>query len=120
MAYHLLFIKLMRAYHMINQKTHNVKKHKASLKKLPKPALDFDRDKNEIYRPQDEAIDLSVAPVDYEEDIERPVAEGDKLRTQSNETLGVDEATASYIEGAKTHRADTTGYQTDEFPEKEI
>lgn len=104
---------------MINQKTYNIKKHKASLRKLPKPALDFDRDKNEIYRPQDESIDLAAESAGFEEDIERPVTEGDKART-SNEFVGADEATASYIEGAKTSHTDTTGYQTDEPPEEEI
>src|SRR3989338_10419878 len=116
MAYHLLFYKTDEGFHMINQKTYNVKRHKASLKKLPKPALDFDRDKNEIYRPQDEAIDLSVAPIDYEEDIESSVIEGDNVRMQSNESVAADEAKANYIEGAQTRRADTTGYQTDEPP----
>lgn len=102
---------------MINQKTVNIKKHKASLKKLPKPALDFDRDKNEIYRPQDESIDLLVEyPADHEQDIERPDTEGDKVRMQGDETSFKDDAKANYIEGAETRPIDTTGYQTDEPP----
>ncbi len=43
--------------------------HKTPAKKIPKPALDFDRDKNLSYLPQDESLDpLLEYPIVFETD----------------------------------------------------
>lgn len=62
---------------MPKPKTKKVKHlHKTPVKKIPKPALDFDRDKNLSYLPQDESLDpLLEYPIVYESDIERPVSD---------------------------------------------
>ncbi len=53
--------------------------HRTPVKKIPKPALDFDRDKNLSYLPQDESLDpLLEYPIVYESDIERPVSDSNR------------------------------------------
>lgn len=55
---------------MTNLKPRKVKPlHKTPVKKIPKPALDFDRDKNLSYLPQDESLDpLLEYPTVFETD----------------------------------------------------
>ena len=53
--------------------------HKTPVKKIPKPAVDFDRDKNLTYIPQDESLDpLMEYPHAYETDVERPITDSEK------------------------------------------
>ena len=61
--------------------------HKTPVKKIPKPAVDFDRDKNLSYLPQDESLDpLLEYPVVYEADVERPITDTDRGGPQKFET----------------------------------
>ena len=61
--------------------------HKTPVKEIPKPALDFDRDKNLSYLPQDESLDpLLEYPIVFETDVERPVPETNRSQPQIFET----------------------------------
>ena len=61
--------------------------HKTPVKEIPKPALDFDRDKNLSYLPQDESLDpLLEYPIVFETDVERPVPKTNRSQPQIFET----------------------------------
>lgn len=61
--------------------------HKTPVKKIPKPALDFDRDKNLRYLPQDESLDpLLEIPIVFESDVERPVPGTERNQPKNFET----------------------------------
>ena len=63
--------------------------HKTPVKKIPKPALDFDRDKNLSYLPQDESLDpLLEYPTVFETDVERPMPASDRNQLQKFGTDG--------------------------------
>lgn len=73
---------------MTKPKTKKIKHlHKTPVKKMPKPAVDFDRDKNLSYLPQDESLDpLLEVPIVFETDIERPVPGGERNSPKNFET----------------------------------
>lgn len=61
--------------------------HKTPVKEIPKPAVDFDRDKNLSYLPQDESLDpLLEYPIVFEADVERPVPGTERNRPKNFET----------------------------------
>ena len=69
-------------------------KHKTPVKKIPKPAVDFDRDKNMSYIPQDESLDpLMEYPHTYETDVERPISDDEK--NNEAETFQTDQRPAT-------------------------
>lgn len=99
----------------------NIQKSKTAFKKIRKPALDFDRDKNQTYRPQDESINPSVVyPADVESDIERVTSEDNSIWTQTDEInrVGVEETKGNYISEELIHPSDASEFQTDNLPSK--
>lgn len=101
---------------MAKLKSENLKPlHKTPVKKIPKPALDFDRDKNLTYIPQDESLDpLLEFPIAFETDIERPAAETDKRSTRQPPLSEIlTETKGGFIEGESTRPPGPESSNTD-------
>lgn len=84
--------------------------HKTPVKKIPKPALDFDRDKNLTYLPQDESLDpLLRYPLAYENDVERPSDEMPAPKDhEASQAEILSETKGGFIEDAKKEDREPT------------
>lgn len=104
---------------MAAQKLKKIKPlHKTPVKEIPKPALDFDRDKNLTYLPQDESLDpLLEYPIAFEADIEKPEPEND-IREEVPPPQGeiLSDTKGGFIEGESTRPIGQENFETNEPP----